>query len=159
VEQREEKINEGDGSRGREHPPVAPRHSQPNQGVQLTASSVRCALASGSSGRPAFGFSSYFSLFRVKSFFRVEKHACQKCGSMPTVLREGPYSFIFFSSDRGEPPHIHVQRERSVAKFWLEPVALVTNRGFRAHELRRITRLVIQHQATLLEAWHDYFGT
>jgi hypothetical protein len=44
---------------------------------------------------------------------------------MPTVLREGPYSFIFFSSDRGEPPHIHAQRERSVAKFWLEPVALV----------------------------------
>jgi Domain of unknown function (DUF4160) len=59
----------------------------------------------------------------------------------------------------GEPPHIHVQRERSVAKFWLEPVALVTNRGFRAHEMRRITRLVMQPQATLLEAWHDYFGT
>ena len=31
--------------------------------------------------------------------------------------------------------------------------------GFRTHEIRRITRLVIQHQATLLEAWHDYFGT
>ena len=78
---------------------------------------------------------------------------------MPTVLRDGPYSFIFFSSDRGEPLHIHVQRERYVAKFWLEPVALVINRGIRAHEFRRITRLVIQHQATLLEAWHDYFGT
>ena len=83
----------------------------------------------------------------------------EQYGSMPTVLREGPYNFIFFSSDRGEPPHIHVQRERSVAKFGLEPVALVTNRGFRAHERRRITRLVVQHQATLLEAWHDYFGT
>jgi hypothetical protein len=78
---------------------------------------------------------------------------------MPTVLRDGPYSCIFFSSDRGEAPHIHVQRERSVAKFWLEPVALVTNRGFRAYELRRITQLVVQHQATLLEAWHDYFDT
>ena len=62
-------------------------------------------------------------------------------------------------SDRGEPPHIHVQRERYVAKLWLEPVALVTNRGFRAHEIRRITRLVVQYQAILLEAWHDYFGT
>jgi len=83
----------------------------------------------------------------------------EQCGLMPTVLRDGPYSFIFFSSDRGEPSHIHVQRERSVAQFWLEPVALVTNRGFRAHEIRRITRLVVQHQAALLEAWHDYFGT
>ena len=78
---------------------------------------------------------------------------------MPTVFQVGPYSFIFFSSDRGEPAHIHVKRDRQVAKFWLEPVALVTNRGFRAHELRRVTRLVRQHQATLLEAWHDYFGT
>ena len=82
----------------------------------------------------------------------------EQYGSMPTVLREGPYSCIFFSSDRGEPPHIHVQRERSVAKFWLEPVALVTNRGLQAHEIRRITRLVVQHQAILLEARHDYFS-
>jgi hypothetical protein len=89
----------------------------------------------------------------------VWKYVREQCSFMPTVLRDGPYSFIFFSSDRGEPPHIHVQRERYVAKFWLEPVALVTNRGFRAHEMRRITRLVVQHQATLLEAWHDYFGT
>lgn len=78
---------------------------------------------------------------------------------MPTVLQVGPYSFIFFSSDRGEPAHIHVKRDRQLAKFWLEPVALVTNRGFRAHELHRVTRLVIQHQTTLLEAWHDYFDT
>ena len=28
---------------------------------------------------------------------------------MPTVMRVGPYSFVFFSSDRGEPPHIHVK--------------------------------------------------
>ena len=77
---------------------------------------------------------------------------------MPTVLRLGPHSFIFFSSDRGEPPHIHVTRERSVAKFWLEPVSLVINRGFPEHEVRRIMRLVRQHHATLLEAWHDYFG-
>lgn len=61
---------------------------------------------------------------------------------MPTVLQVGPYSFIFFSSDRGEPAHIHVKRDRLIAKFWLEPVALVTNRGFRPQELRRITRLV-----------------
>ncbi len=71
---------------------------------------------------------------------------------MPTVLQVGPYSFIFFSSDRGEPAHIHVKRDRQVAKFWLAPAALVTNRGFRVHELRRVTRLVRQHQAPPLEA-------
>lgn len=43
---------------------------------------------------------------------------------MPTALRDGPYSFIFFSSDGNEPPHIHVKRERYIVKFWLAPVVL-----------------------------------
>ena len=78
---------------------------------------------------------------------------------MPTVLESGPYSFIFFSSDQGEPAHVHVKRDRQIAKFWLEPVTLAKNRGFPEHELRRITRLVENDRADLIEAWHDYFGT
>lgn len=77
---------------------------------------------------------------------------------MPTVLFDGPYSFIFFSSDKGEPPHIHVKRERLIAKFWLEPVVLAKNRGFGSHELNRVARLVAKHEAILLEAWNEYFG-
>lgn len=37
---------------------------------------------------------------------------------------------FFASSDFSEPPHVHVQREKFVAKFWLNPVALAKNRGF-----------------------------
>jgi hypothetical protein len=77
---------------------------------------------------------------------------------MPTVLQDGPYYFIFFSSDKGEPAHIHVKRERKLVKFWLEPVVLAKNRGFAAHELNQIARLVAKHEKTLLEAWHGYFG-
>ena len=77
---------------------------------------------------------------------------------MPTVLREGPYSFIFFSSDQDEPIHVHVKRDRQIAKFWLQPVSLAKNRGFRRHELDRIARLVMQYEWTLIEAWHDYFN-
>jgi len=77
---------------------------------------------------------------------------------MPTAFREGPYSFILFSSDRDEPPHIHVKRDRQIAKFWLSPVSLVKNRGSGEHELNRITRLVVRYQERLTEAWHDYFG-
>lgn len=77
---------------------------------------------------------------------------------MPTVLVDGPYSFVFFSSDKGEPPHIHVKRERWIVKFWLDPVVLATNRGFAGHELNHIARLVVKHEPALLEAWHEYFG-
>lgn len=77
---------------------------------------------------------------------------------MPTVFTDGPYSFVFFSSDKGEPPHIHVKRERRIAKFWLEPVAMTRNRGFPGHELNRIARLVAKYKPTLVEAWHEYFS-
>lgn len=78
---------------------------------------------------------------------------------MPTVLRDGPYSFVFFSSDRGEPAHIHVKRDRQIAKFWLDPLSLAKNRGFPDHELTTVERLVDKHHQTLLDAWHDHFAT
>ena len=46
---------------------------------------------------------------------------------MPTVGRVGPYRFFFYSDERGEPRHVHVQRDRSLAKFWLDPVALASS--------------------------------
>jgi hypothetical protein len=77
---------------------------------------------------------------------------------MPTVFQAGPYGFIFFSSDGGEPAHIHVKRGRQIAKFWLEPVSLAKNKGFKEHELNQVARLVVKYREKLLEAWHDYFG-
>ena len=77
---------------------------------------------------------------------------------MPTILRVGPYRFFFYSGDGGEPPHVHVERDQHVAKFWLEPPRLARSGGFRAAELRDIDDLVRQHQGPLMEAWNDYFG-
>ena len=76
---------------------------------------------------------------------------------MPTVCQVGPYSFIFFSSDKGEPLHVHVRRDRQLVKFWLQPISLSKNRGFKDHELNEILQLVKTYEQQLLEAWHDYF--
>lgn len=35
----------------------------------------------------------------------------------PTVLKRDQYRSFFYSGDRGEPPHIHVEREDRIAKF------------------------------------------
>ena len=56
------------------------------------------------------------------------------------------------------PPHVHVDRERFSAKFWLQPVSLARNLGFSAVELRKIMNMLEGHQSELLEAWHGYFG-
>ena len=77
---------------------------------------------------------------------------------MPTVMRHGPYRFFFYSGDRDEPPHVHVERENKIAKFWLEPVRLERSGGFRPTEMNRIQALVNEHRTILLEGWNDYFG-
>ena len=77
---------------------------------------------------------------------------------MPTVGREGAYRFFFFSNERDEPPHVHVQRDRSLAKFWLRPVRLAGSSGFAAHELTRIEALVQERVDVFLEALDEYFG-
>ena len=77
---------------------------------------------------------------------------------MPTVMRIGRFRFFFYSNEGQEPPHIHVQAGGDEAKFWLDPVGLASNYGFRGRDLSEIERLVRANQAQLLGAWHDYFG-
>jgi Domain of unknown function (DUF4160) len=77
---------------------------------------------------------------------------------MPTVLRSGPYRFYFYSHEPSEPPHIHIDREDLSAKFWLDPVQLARNFGFRAHELRTIQSIVIERREELQEGWNEFFG-
>jgi len=77
---------------------------------------------------------------------------------MPTVLRSGPYRFYFYSHEPNEAPHIHVDREDLSGKFWLGPVQLARNFGFRAHELRTIQSMVTEHEEEFLEAWNEFFG-
>ena len=77
---------------------------------------------------------------------------------MPTLLRAGPYRFFIYSGDRDEPPHVHVEREGNVAKFWLDPVRLETSGGFGRTELRRIGRNVLEHQGDLLRGWDEFFS-
>ncbi|HEY3077953.1 MAG TPA: DUF4160 domain-containing protein [Burkholderiales bacterium] len=77
---------------------------------------------------------------------------------MPTVLFSGPYRFFFYASDRDEPPHIHIERDDNVAKFWLDPIRLQSSGGFARGEINRIARIVTEHRTDLLEAWNEYFG-
>ena len=77
---------------------------------------------------------------------------------MPTVLVVEGFRFFFFSNEGQEPPHIHIQAAGDQAKFWLEPLRLAANYGFAARDLNEIERIIREHQAELLEAWHDYFG-
>ncbi|RME76431.1 MAG: DUF4160 domain-containing protein [Chloroflexi bacterium] len=76
----------------------------------------------------------------------------------PTIDIVGPYRIFFYSGDRSEPPHVHVEREGKTAKFWLKPVRLQDSGGFRAYEIKRIQHLVEERQEAFLERWYEYFS-
>jgi len=77
---------------------------------------------------------------------------------VPTVLRNGPYRFYFYSGDRDEPPHVHVERDDEEAKIWLRPVRLAWSRGFSPSELSKMEGIVRENQQQLLESWNGFFG-
>ncbi len=77
---------------------------------------------------------------------------------MPTVFRIGRYRFLFFSNEGMEPPHIHVKAGEEEVKFWLDPVELAANYGFKAHELNEVEQIVREYQMVLIEAWHEHLG-
>jgi hypothetical protein len=63
------------------------------------------------------------------------------------------------SHDLGEPAHVHVDRDRASAKFWLDPVSLARNLGFGPRELRAVERLILENRNAFLNAWNEYFGS
>ena len=78
---------------------------------------------------------------------------------LPTVPGiQGPHRFFFYSFDCNEPRHVHVQRDRAVCKFWLEPVDLVRNNGFSAKDLNRIRKIIVANLDGIREAWNEHCG-
>lgn len=77
---------------------------------------------------------------------------------MPTVFKIGRYRFVFFSNEGNEPPHIHIKAGGDQAKFWLDPIELASNYGFKAHELNELKKIIQEHQTELLEAWHEHLS-
>ncbi|MCR4316970.1 MAG: DUF4160 domain-containing protein [Planctomycetes bacterium] len=78
---------------------------------------------------------------------------------MPTVKDiPGPYRFYFYSIDSEEPAHVHVKRDKDHCKFWLEPVSLAKNSGFKPKELGDIRKIIVSNFIKIMEAWDEHFG-
>ena len=64
---------------------------------------------------------------------------------------------FFYSGDRVELRHVHVEREANRAKFWLDPLRLAESGGFGRAEVRRVEALVRDNAVELRRAWDEYF--
>jgi hypothetical protein len=77
---------------------------------------------------------------------------------MPTLLRVEGFRFYFYSNERQEPSHVHVEKGGSEAKLWLQPVELAYSYGLTPADLRRVRELTFEHQAEFQERWNEHFN-
>lgn len=75
---------------------------------------------------------------------------------MPTILRTGGYRFFFYINDH-HPPHIHVEKERSTAKFFLQNAELVKSKRFNASELSEIRNIILENIELFKTKWNEHF--
>jgi len=78
---------------------------------------------------------------------------------MPTIFKKGPYRFFFYAGDKGEPRHVHVERDDKIAKFWLEPIRMHSSGGFSRAEISKIQEIIEEYHVRFVEVWNDYFGS
>ncbi|RIL08896.1 MAG: hypothetical protein DCC75_07800 [Proteobacteria bacterium] len=79
---------------------------------------------------------------------------------MPVVFYFKGHKFFFFSNegDPREPIHVHVRKDRKLAKFWLKPnVQVAESFGFSARELNQIAKIIDNRRAEIEEAWNEHF--
>lgn len=77
----------------------------------------------------------------------------------PTVFREGPFRFYFFSREETRM-HVHVQAAEGEAKFWLEPeIELAMSVGLPRHQVNTALEMVKEHEDEIRKAWDAHFGS
>jgi hypothetical protein len=74
---------------------------------------------------------------------------------MPTVFIQKGYRFFFYSVDLNERIHIHIEKSDRHAKYWLQPLELAINGGFRDHELSEIERIINRHSGDIVARWEE----
>ncbi len=77
---------------------------------------------------------------------------------MPTVLNINGYRLFFFSNEKNEPIHIHIEKAENYSKFWLDPLFVAVNYGFTSKELREISEIIEGNEALIKEKWNEHFS-
>jgi hypothetical protein len=94
-----------------------------------------------------------------RSITNPDRSVAYAPGMSPTVFRDGPFRFFFFSREETRM-HIHVQSADGEAKFWIEPaIELARNYGLSDQGLSRALQLIVDHEQEIRDAWHRHFGS
>lgn len=75
---------------------------------------------------------------------------------MPELFRVFGIRFFFFSNEH-LPIHIHIRNADGTAKFQLEPLLLIYNKGIKKKDLLLAESIIEENKKIILEHWNLYF--
>lgn len=76
---------------------------------------------------------------------------------MPELFRMFGLRFFFFSNEH-LPIHIHVKNADGDAKYEIDPVMLIENKGLKAKDLRLAESIIEENKDLIVQKWKEYFG-
>ncbi|WP_367268585.1 DUF4160 domain-containing protein [uncultured Pedobacter sp.] len=66
-------------------------------------------------------------------------------------------AFLFYSNDH-LPIHVHVRNADGEAKFEVEEVKLVSNKGLKNKDINLAQSLIEENKEIIIAKWHEYHG-
>lgn len=76
---------------------------------------------------------------------------------MPELFRFFGLRFAFFSNDH-LPIHVHVRGSDGVAKFEVNPVRLLENKGLKPKDLKLAEALILENEELIIKRWNEFFN-
>lgn len=76
---------------------------------------------------------------------------------MPTLFIIFGLRFFFYSNEH-LPIHIHVRNADEEAKFEVEEVKLVSNKGLKNKDVSLAQSLIEENKEIIIGKWHEYHG-
>ena len=76
---------------------------------------------------------------------------------MPTLFILFGLKFSFYSNEH-LPIHVHVRNSDGEAKFEIEEVKLISNKGMKSKDLKLAESIIEENKKIIIKKWKEYHG-
>ena len=75
----------------------------------------------------------------------------------PTLFIVFGLRFFFYSNEH-LPIHVHVRNSDGEARFEVEEIRLIANKGLRNKDLKLAEAIIEENREIIIGKWNEYFG-
>ena len=75
---------------------------------------------------------------------------------MPRLFKVFGLRFFFYSNEH-EPIHVHIRNADGEAKFNIETMQCIDNKGLKNKDLKLAEALIEENKSLIIRHWYNYF--